>query len=83
MLILTRRVGESVIIGDTVRVKVFGVHGDVVRLGIEAPQSVRIHREEVFQALKEANEKAAATSDAQVDELRGLLGRRTEPGAGR
>jgi len=51
MLILTRRLGESVKIGDEVTITVMGVRGAVVRLGFEAPQEVAVHREEVYRRL--------------------------------
>ncbi len=60
MLVLTRNVGESVVIGDEIIVKVIEVRGDVVRIGVEAPTSVRIYREELYRALVEANRAAAA-----------------------
>jgi carbon storage regulator len=52
MLILTRRIGENVRIGDDVVVTVLGVKGNQVRLGIEAPKSVPVHREEIFERIK-------------------------------
>lgn len=52
MLILTRRVGESVMIGDDVSITVLGVKGNQVRLGINAPKSVAVHREEIYQRIK-------------------------------
>ena len=51
MLILTRRVGEKLIIGENVTVTVLGVKGNQIRIGIEAPQEVQIHREEIFQRI--------------------------------
>jgi carbon storage regulator len=56
MLILSRRIGENVRIGDDVVVTVLGVKGNQVRLGVEAPKSIPVHREEVFERIR--NERA-------------------------
>src|SRR5580698_2797453 len=66
MLILARRSGERVVIGDEVLITVMEVSGNIVRLGIEAPQGVSIYREEIWLAVKEENRAAAA---AQADLL--------------
>jgi carbon storage regulator len=52
MLILTRRVGESVVIGEEVTVTVLGVKGNQVRIGVNAPKTVSVHREEIFDRIK-------------------------------
>jgi carbon storage regulator len=52
MLILTRRVGETLCIGDDIKVQVLGVKGNQVRIGIAAPQDVGVHREEVFKRIQ-------------------------------
>jgi len=52
MLILTRRVGETVMIGDDVTVTVLGVKGNQVRIGVNAPRDVAVHREEIFERIK-------------------------------
>lgn len=52
MLILTRRVGESLIIGDDVIVSVLGVKGNQVRIGVEAPKDVTVHREEIYDRIQ-------------------------------
>ncbi|HSW32345.1 MAG TPA: carbon storage regulator CsrA [Steroidobacteraceae bacterium] len=52
MLILTRRVGETVMIGDDVTVTVLGVKGNQVRVGVNAPRDVAVHREEIFERIK-------------------------------
>ena len=52
MLILTRRVGETVVIGDSIQVTVLGVKGRQVRLGISAPKDVAVHREEIFERIQ-------------------------------
>ena len=77
MLVLTRSVGESVVIGDEVIVKVIEVRGDVVRLGVEAPAAVRIYREELYRELAEANRAAAA---GPQEELSALLARAAKQG---
>ena len=56
MLILTRRVGETLMIGDDVTVTVLGVKGNQVRLGIDAPKDVSVHREEIYQRIQQENE---------------------------
>lgn len=65
MLILARRPGERVVIGEEILVTVMAVNGHTVRLGIEAPQGVPIFREEIWLAVKEEN-RAAAAADADA-----------------
>ena len=64
MLILTRRVGESVVIGEDVTVTVLGVKGNQVRIGINAPKHVAVHREEIFERIKSGR----AADDSKDDE---------------
>ena len=59
MLILTRKLGESITIGDNIRVSVLGIRGRQVRLGIDAPSDVVVHREEIYVKIQEENRKAA------------------------
>ena len=62
MLILTRRVGETLMIGDAVTVTVLGVKGNQVRIGVNAPKDVSVHREEIFERIQQ--EKAQPADEA-------------------
>lgn len=62
MLVLTRAVGEEIIIGDDIRIKILSISGNQVRLGIAAPRRVEVHRSEIYKRLKlEQGEKLAAS----------------------
>lgn len=63
MLILTRRIGETLCVGDEVTLTVLGVKGNQVRIGIVAPQSVPVHREEIFQRIQQQQQPARSPSD--------------------
>ena len=67
MLILTRRVGETVMIGNEVTVTVLGVKGNQVRIGVNAPKDVAVHREEIFERIKrEQDQDRAGTPVAKM-----------------
>ncbi|HET7922500.1 MAG TPA: carbon storage regulator CsrA [Gammaproteobacteria bacterium] len=59
MLILTRRVGETIMIGDSVTVTVLGVKGNQVRVGVNAPKDIAVHREEIYERIKHEQEGGA------------------------
>ena len=64
MLILTRRVGETLMIGDEVTVTVLGVKGNQVRIGINAPKTVAVHREEIYQRIKGEHEGGSVPDES-------------------
>lgn len=69
MLILTRKLGESINIGDDIKITVLGIHGRQVRLGVIAPQKVMVHREEVYFKIQEENKKATQVKKEEAAKL--------------
>ena len=67
MLILTRRVGEAIVIDDEVIVTVLGVKGNQVRIGVNAPKTVSVHREEIFERIKNERDSSAKSYAADSD----------------
>lgn len=84
MLILTRRAGEAIAIGDAIVVSVLEIRGSQVRLGIAAPPTITIHRGEIYERIREANLRAGTVGASQVgalsQQLRTLFPKRPSPG---
>jgi len=81
MLVLTRKRGERVLIGDDIIITVIDVRGEGVRIGFEAPKGIPIQRHEVVAAVSEANLAAASTDAKETDLVAGLLKRTAEKDA--
>ena len=69
MLVLTRKLGESISIDDNIKIVVVQIKGKQVRLGIKAPRETKIHREEVYMAIQEQNQKAVESTPTNISEL--------------
>jgi carbon storage regulator len=68
MLILTRKLGESIAIGDDIKITFLDIKGKQLRIGIEAPKQVSVYRDEIYQAIQEQNLQAAG-SDVQISDV--------------
>ncbi len=68
MLILTRRVGESLMIGDDVNVTVLGIRGNQVRIGVNAPKNVSVHREEIYERIQQEKSGGSGNQNQGEDE---------------
>ena len=79
MLILTRRIGETVMIGEEVTITVLGVKGNQVRVGINAPRSVAVHREEIYERIKRERQAGVVPPDPVVTEGDGFTSAEYSP----
>ncbi|MCC6277708.1 MAG: carbon storage regulator CsrA [Oligoflexia bacterium] len=73
MLVLTRKLGESIAIDDHIKIVVVQIKGKQVRLGIEAPKETKIHREEVYLAIQDQNKQASTTNADDTKKVTSLL----------
>jgi len=82
MLVLTRKVGEIIHVGDTIQVKVVELNGSSVKLGIEAPRDIDVHREEIYRRIQRSNQRAARATRRGLSEVASLWKQRAEGPAG-
>lgn len=73
MLVLTRKLGETIVIGDDIVIKVVDIHGKQIRLGIEAPTEISIFRGEIYDRIQEENKNTAAANDKPVEPSRSSI----------
>lgn len=73
MLVLTRKIGESIAIDDHIKITVVQIKGKQVRVGIEAPKDTKIHRLEVYEAIQSQNQEAASTDSQRARKVAKLL----------
>lgn len=76
MLVLTRKINESIMIGDQVEICILEIRGDKIRLGIRAPREIPVHRKEVYVEIKRANLEAARSSFENLKTINDLIGER-------
>jgi carbon storage regulator len=79
MLVLSRRVGDSLVIGEDIEITVLDIRGDVARIGVAAPREVAVRRKELLAELAEGNRSAAAPSPAAISDLAHVLSARRKP----
>lgn len=73
MLVLTRKVDESIIIGDSIEVKILAADGNSIKIGIQAPRSVPVHRKEVYDEIMRENQSARQTAPEKLEIFKKLL----------
>lgn len=73
MLALTRKKGESIIIGDNIEVVVLGIQGDQIKIGVIAPKQITVHRKEIYEQIQSENIEAAKNKKISMDSLNTML----------
>ena len=83
MLVLTRRLGETIVIGDDITIKIVDIHGKQIRIGIEAPTEVSVYRGEIYERIMQENKAAAEAANAPdetvKDNMKKLLQQKAVP----
>ena len=75
MLVLTRKLGENISIGDNITIKVISIKGKQVKLGIDAPKSLQVHRGEIYELIKEENKMALKVNKDIVNQIAARIGK--------
>ncbi|MFF2178504.1 carbon storage regulator CsrA [Lysinibacillus sp. NPDC058147] len=70
MLVLSRKKGESIMIGDQIEIKILAVDGEQIKIGIVAPKTVKVHRSEVFKAIQDQNKEALSASSSFLEQIK-------------
>lgn len=73
MLALTRKVGETIVIGDNIELTILSISKDQVKVGIDAPKNISIHRKEIYLQIKEENAEALKASQESVNKMKNIL----------
>jgi len=73
MLVLTRKIGESINIGDNIKISIMDIKGNSVRIGVEAPRSTSVYREEIYSKIQEENKLASEWKSADMSSLKDLM----------
>lgn len=75
MLILARKIGEAIAIGDDIKIRVLEIKGGQVKIGVEAPGDIAVHREEIYQKILEENKRAAMEAPGDLNSLAAVFGK--------
>ena len=73
MLILARKPGESIMIGDNIKITLLDIKGEQIRLGIDAPREITVHRLEIYEEIAEENKMALQVSPGKLDDIKNMM----------